>query len=51
VNLVGALGKSKFHIPVVFKSTWKNKNKLRETGNFQAKSVYDKIDFGFWGLL
>jgi len=33
---------------VVFKSTVKNnKNKLMKNGNFYAKSVFDKIVFGF----
>jgi len=47
VNLVGALGRSKFKILSVFKSAWKTNNKLRKYVNFDAKSVFDKIDFGF----
>jgi len=46
VNIVGELGKSK--LLIVFESAEKRKEKLRKNGNFNAKLVFDKIDFGFW---
>jgi len=40
--LLGGGGIKSKKFPVVFKSDGKNKNKNK------AKSVLDKIDFGFW---
>jgi len=47
VNIDGDLGGQKY-FPVVFKSDVKNKRKIKENGNFYVKSVYSKIDVGFW---
>jgi len=48
VNIVGALGRSKFKIPNSFhNATRLTKEKLRKNGKFYAKSVIDKIEFGF----
>jgi len=33
--------------PIVFKSA--GKNNIKKNGHFYEKSVFDKIDFGFWG--
>jgi len=50
VNLVDALGEGGQNsiFPLVFKSAEKNKKKLRKTSHFYAKSIFEKIDFGFW---
>jgi len=45
VNLVGASAKSKFKIPNRFLKRWGKK--LRKNRNFYAKSIFDKIGFGF----
>jgi len=46
VKLVGALKKSK--LSVSFSRAQGKIKKLRKNGNFNAKSVFDKIDLDFW---
>jgi len=33
---------------IVSKSAGKNITKMKENSHFQAKSFFDKLDFGFW---
>jgi len=48
VSLVDALDRLRIKISSSFlKRRQKQKNKLRKNGKFYAKSVFDKIDFGY----
>jgi len=38
----------KFKIPNSFQYRQEKQQKLRKNGNFYAKTVFDKIDIGFW---
>ncbi|KAF0749706.1 Uncharacterized protein FWK35_00023694 [Aphis craccivora] len=49
VNLVGAL-RSFFEFPNNFQKHRKKQNKLRNKGNFYAKSVFDQINFLYYLL-
>ncbi|KAF0754859.1 Uncharacterized protein FWK35_00027022, partial [Aphis craccivora] len=51
MNLVGAIARSFFEFPNSFpkrREKQKKKKKLRKTGNFYAKPVFDQIDFFIW---
>jgi len=48
VNPVDAFGRSRFKIPSSFQKRQENQKKINEKGNFYAKWVLDKLNFGFW---